>query len=246
MVEYFTLPNLILFSKIKISNIHLRITKLNFNHYNLLEILYTQFLSLWWNFQVEKYQGDRNLDGFKKFISEMKAAHSDVIDKEEGKIDSNHEQVSLFYFLNSITMTLFYFIDLLFQWQTCICCLAYVKAVWFHLYLWYFLGNFYVSCVQEMDAWIIFSINMSYTQEIDAQVVFSVLCVQKMDIEIVFQCVQKMNGWITLVSYVSHIQEIDAWLVSNVSCVMRTKNGYRYFFIVFKKWMHELFPMSYA
>nr|XP_042900653.1 thioredoxin domain-containing protein 5 [Parasteatoda tepidariorum] len=43
--------------------------------------------------KVEKYQGDRNLDGFKKFISEMKAAHLDAIEAEEGKIESNQEQV---------------------------------------------------------------------------------------------------------------------------------------------------------
>ncbi|XP_071038124.1 thioredoxin domain-containing protein 5 [Parasteatoda tepidariorum] len=42
--------------------------------------------------KVEKYQGDRNLDGFKKFISEMKAAHLDAIEAEEGKIESNQEQ----------------------------------------------------------------------------------------------------------------------------------------------------------
>ncbi|GFX76406.1 thioredoxin domain-containing protein 5 [Trichonephila clavipes] len=45
--------------------------------------------------KVEKYQGTRDLDGFKKFITEMKAAHTETIEDEEGRIPEPKEEPNL-------------------------------------------------------------------------------------------------------------------------------------------------------
>ncbi|GIY19993.1 thioredoxin domain-containing protein 5 homolog [Caerostris darwini] len=45
--------------------------------------------------KVEKYQGARNLDGFKQFITEMKTAHKNKLDNEEGRIADSKESPNL-------------------------------------------------------------------------------------------------------------------------------------------------------
>ncbi|CAL1268965.1 unnamed protein product [Larinioides sclopetarius] len=43
--------------------------------------------------KVEKYQGARNLDDFKQFINEMKVAHKDALDEEEGRIPEPKDEI---------------------------------------------------------------------------------------------------------------------------------------------------------
>ncbi|GFQ92001.1 thioredoxin domain-containing protein 5 [Trichonephila clavata] len=45
--------------------------------------------------KIEKYQGTRDLDGFKKFITEMKAAHKETLEHEEGRIPEPKEEPNL-------------------------------------------------------------------------------------------------------------------------------------------------------
>ncbi|KAF8787031.1 thioredoxin domain-containing protein 5 homolog [Argiope bruennichi] len=45
--------------------------------------------------KIEKYQGARNLDSFKQFINEMKIAHKDAIDEEEGRIPDPKNEPNL-------------------------------------------------------------------------------------------------------------------------------------------------------
>ncbi|GFT11329.1 thioredoxin domain-containing protein 5 homolog [Nephila pilipes] len=45
--------------------------------------------------KVEKYQGTRDLDGFKRFITDMKAAHKETLEHEEGRIPDPKDEPNL-------------------------------------------------------------------------------------------------------------------------------------------------------
>lgn len=53
---------------------------------------------------MEKYDGARNFDDFKKFITDMKAAHKERLENEEGRIPDAVESSVSFLFLIFITI----------------------------------------------------------------------------------------------------------------------------------------------